>query len=146
MTTKTKREVKKDVAKRQYDEQLDSVNAKIHTMMLSQVGDLTPNCPRCKSDEIVRTTDRHGRLVGVKRQYYCKNCERQFVEDDARYRNVWLYFRALQMVQIRGAEAVPEAVKLLQDYGINTGQTTVMRWLRKVQLSPQSANRQPFVR
>ena len=124
---------KKDEAKRQDDARLDNMNTTMQNLILSQVGDLVPNCPRCKSDNVIRTSNRHGKLVGIKRQFYCRECGRQYVEDDARYRNVWLYLRALEMVQFRGAEGVSEAIKLLSDYGINTGQTTLMRWLRKVQ-------------
>jgi transposase-like protein len=121
-----------DAARREYDDRLTELNKHVRDMMKSKLGDVEAICPTCQSTNAKPLTPRRGLLVGIKPCFKCKACGRTYVSDDDRYRNVWLKYRAVCMVQFGGPEMVESAIKMLHDYGINVDHSEIMRWLHNM--------------
>jgi len=95
-----------------------------------------PNCPKCKSDLIVkrgfRFTDNRGKV----QRFFCKKCSHKFVENNGFYRMrnhekkitlcLDLYFRGMSLRKIQE--------HLQAFYPKNSSHMTILRWVRKYSL------------
>lgn len=132
MAKSTKKQRPADKARKEYDQRLTDMNKRVRELMKAHLGDSVPTCPTCKSQNAKSLSTRHGLLVGIKPTYRCMDCNRTYVGDDDRYRNVWLKYRAICMVQFGGMAMAQEAIKMLHDYGVNADYTDIYRWLKSM--------------
>ncbi len=98
------------------------------------------SCPRCRSDQIVKSGKKHN-LKGVVQRWQCKLCGTSFCNSG--------YFRgkhALALVQYasvlykRGLSYEKVASKIEEQFKQKVSKTTIMKWMRMLHVQPRKGS------
>ena len=88
-----------------------------------------PSCVYCGSPDVVKNGNRRS-VNGDKQRFWCKTCNRTFIQDNSFERNPKIISLALDLY-FKGVSLRKVVDHLNQFYGIKVHHSTVLRWIQK---------------